>query len=103
LTPDQRRLLDALVDQWAAAIERLLLVEDMDPSSAPSSRIGCARRCDLPISHDLKTPLASVLGADFQRCAISPAGLTDTESAICSRRDRRIRTAQPLHRQLAPT
>ena len=30
LTPDQRRLLDALVDQGALAIERVLLVEDMD-------------------------------------------------------------------------
>jgi len=45
LTPDQRRLLDALVDQGALAIERVLLVEDMDRVSAPSSRIGCARRC----------------------------------------------------------
>src|SRR5436190_4022278 len=30
LTPDQRRLLDALVDQGALAIERVLLAEDMD-------------------------------------------------------------------------
>ena len=30
LTPDQRRLLDALIDQGALAIERVLLVEDMD-------------------------------------------------------------------------
>src|SRR5206468_11807084 len=30
LTPDQRRLLDALVDQGALAIERVLLVEDME-------------------------------------------------------------------------
>ena len=30
LTPDQRRLLDALIDQGALAIERVHLVEDMD-------------------------------------------------------------------------
>ena len=30
LTPDQRRLLDALIDQGALAIERVQLVEDMD-------------------------------------------------------------------------
>src|SRR5437016_14142746 len=30
LTPDQRRLLDALMDQGALAIERLLLGRDMD-------------------------------------------------------------------------
>src|ERR1700704_6058434 len=35
LTPDQRRLLDALVDQSALAIERVLLVEDMDRVKRP--------------------------------------------------------------------
>src|SRR6476469_3908348 len=63
LTPDQRRLLDALVDQGALAIERVLLVEDMDrvKRSVESERL---RSALLPsISHDLKTPLASVLGA----------------------------------------
>src|SRR3979490_2359535 len=35
LTPDQRRLLDALVDQGALAIELVLLVEDMDRVKAP--------------------------------------------------------------------
>ena len=30
LTPDQRRLLDALMDQGALAIERVQLVENMD-------------------------------------------------------------------------
>src|SRR4029079_10693489 len=30
LTPDQRRLLDALMDQAAIAIERVRLVEDLD-------------------------------------------------------------------------
>src|SRR3974377_1611859 len=30
LTPDERRLLDALIDQGALAIERVHLVEDMD-------------------------------------------------------------------------
>ena len=45
LTPDQRRLLDALIDQAALAIERVHLVEDMDQRQAQRSRrIGCARR-----------------------------------------------------------
>jgi len=63
LTPDQRRLLDALVDQGALAIERVLLVEDMDrvKRSAESERLRSALLTS--ISHDLKTPLASVLGA----------------------------------------
>jgi two-component system sensor histidine kinase KdpD len=63
LTPDQRRLLDALVDQGALAIERVLLVEDMDRvrRTVESDRLRGALLTS--ISHDLKTPLASVLGA----------------------------------------
>lgn len=63
LTPDQRRLLDALVDQGALAIERVLLVEDMDrvKRTVESERLRSALLTSM--SHDLKTPLASVLGA----------------------------------------
>ncbi len=63
LTPDQRRLLDALMDQGALAIERVLLVEDMDrvKRTMESDRLRSALLTS--ISHDLKTPLASVLGA----------------------------------------
>jgi two-component system sensor histidine kinase KdpD len=63
LTPDQRRLLDALMDQGALAIERVLLVEDMDrvKRTVESERLRSALLTS--ISHDLKTPLASVLGA----------------------------------------
>jgi len=63
LTPDQRRLLDALMDQGALAIERVQLVEDMDrvKRSTETDRLRSALLTS--ISHDLKTPLASVLGA----------------------------------------
>jgi two-component system sensor histidine kinase KdpD len=63
LTPDQRRLLDALMDQGALAIERVRLVEDMDQvkRTVETDRLRSALLTS--ISHDLKTPLASVLGA----------------------------------------
>jgi two-component system, OmpR family, sensor histidine kinase KdpD len=63
LTPDQRRLLDALCDQGALAIERVRLVEDMDrvERAAETERLRSALLTS--ISHDLKTPLAAVLGA----------------------------------------
>ena len=63
LTPEQRRLLDALVDQGALAIERVQLVEDIDrvQRNVESDRLRAALLTS--ISHDLKTPLASVLGA----------------------------------------
>ena len=62
-TPDQRRLLDALRDQGALAIERVRLVEDMDrvERAAETERLRSALLTS--ISHDLKTPLAAVLGA----------------------------------------
>jgi two-component system sensor histidine kinase KdpD len=78
LTPDQRRLLDALVDQGALAIERVLLVEDMDSvkRTVESDRLRSALLTS--ISHDLKTPLASVLGAASAMRDLD-SGLTDFE------------------------
>jgi len=63
LTPDERRLLDALIDQSALAIERVHLVEDMDQvkRTVETERLRSALLTS--ISHDLKTPLAAVLGA----------------------------------------
>jgi two-component system sensor histidine kinase KdpD len=63
LTPDERRLLDALVDQGALAIERVHLVEDMDrvKLTAETERLRSALLTS--ISHDLRTPLSAVLGA----------------------------------------
>jgi two-component system sensor histidine kinase KdpD len=62
LTPDQRRLLDALIDQSALAIERVNLVEDLERArrTAETDRLRSALLTS--ISHDLKTPLAAVLG-----------------------------------------
>ena len=63
LTPDERRLFDALIDQSALAIERVHLVEDMDrvKRTVETDRLRSALLTS--ISHDLKTPLAAVLGS----------------------------------------
>ena len=63
LRSEQRRLLDALADQGALAIERVHLVEDIDrvKRTAETDRLRSALLTS--ISHDLKTPLAAVLGA----------------------------------------
>ena len=63
LTPDQRRLLDALTDQTALAIERVNLADDLDRAkiTAETDRLRSALLTSL--SHDLRTPLASILGA----------------------------------------
>jgi two-component system sensor histidine kinase KdpD len=80
LTPDQRRLLDALVDQSALAIERVHLVEEMDRAqrNIESDRLRAALLTS--ISHDLKTPLASVLGAASTLRDLAP-NLDDAEKA----------------------
>ena len=63
LAPDQRRLLDALSDQAALAIERVMLAEDVDRAklAAETERLRSALLTS--ISHDLRTPLASILGS----------------------------------------
>jgi two-component system sensor histidine kinase KdpD len=63
LSPDQRRLFDALSDQAALAIERINLSEDIDRArlAAETERLRSALLTS--ISHDLRTPLASILGS----------------------------------------
>ena len=63
LTPDQRRLLDALIDQGALAIERVHLVEDMDSTKRAIETDRLRSALLTSISHDLKTPLAAILGS----------------------------------------
>jgi len=63
LTPDQTRLLDALMDQGALAIERVRLVEDVEDAKRVVEADRLRSALLTSISHDLKTPLASVLGS----------------------------------------
>src|SRR5207302_2234953 len=62
LTPDERRLLDALVDQVAVAIERVSLARGLAEARvlAETERLRAALLTS--ISHDLRTPLASIIG-----------------------------------------
>lgn len=63
LTPDERRLFDALADQTVIAIERIMLAHETDQAriSTETERLRSALLASL--SHDLKTPLASITGA----------------------------------------
>ena len=63
LTPDQRRLLDALIDQAALAIERVHLVDDLDQAKRRVEADRLRSALLTSISHDLKTPLAAIIGA----------------------------------------
>lgn len=62
-TAADRRLLEALIDQSALAIERVHLVEHMDRVKRTFETERLRSALLTSISHDLKTPLAAVLGA----------------------------------------
>jgi two-component system, OmpR family, sensor histidine kinase KdpD len=73
LTPDQQRLLNALADQAALAIERVNLARDVDAArlAAETERLRSALLTS--ISHDLRTPLASILGSATSLASYSEA------------------------------
>lgn len=62
-TPDERRLLDALLDQTAVAIERVQLAKEIDEARVLTETERLRSALLASISHDLSTPLASILGA----------------------------------------
>ena len=97
LAPDAARLLDALGDQSALAIERTLLVEDLERAKLAAETDRLRQALLTSISHDLKTPLAAVFGAagtlrdlDDQLDARSKADLLDTIIAESERLNRFI-------------
>ncbi|MTJ82145.1 MAG: sensor histidine kinase KdpD [Telmatospirillum sp.] len=63
LSPEDTRLLEALADQAAVAIERTTLVADVEAArlATETDRLRSALLSSL--SHDLRTPLVSILGA----------------------------------------
>jgi two-component system, OmpR family, sensor histidine kinase KdpD len=63
LTPDERRDAQALIEQAAVALERTLLVRDLEEAELVSEREQLRSALLTSVSHDLKTPLASIVGA----------------------------------------
>ncbi|MBV9553734.1 MAG: sensor histidine kinase KdpD [Alphaproteobacteria bacterium] len=63
LSPDQHRLLKALADQAALAVERMSLAQDVERAQVAIETEQLRTALLTSISHDLRTPLASVLGS----------------------------------------
>ena len=63
LSPEQRRLFDALSDHAALAIDRVHLVEDIERAKLAAEADRLRQALLTSISHDLKTPLAAIFGA----------------------------------------
>ena len=99
LSPDQRRLFDALADQAALAIERINLADDIDRNrlNAETERLRSALLTS--ISHDLRTPLSSILGSASSLknygATLGEAAKQELLGAILEEAER----PQPLHRQ----
>ena len=62
-TPEERRLLEALLDQASVSIERIRLAEDVDKARLTAETERLRSSLLTSVSHDLRTPLASILGA----------------------------------------
>jgi two-component system sensor histidine kinase KdpD len=84
LTPEQQRLFDALADQAALAIERVQLVSDVDKAklAAETDRLRTALLTS--ISHDLKTPLAAIMGSADMLKDLGPQLPEETRAELLS-------------------
>lgn len=63
LSEEERRLTEAMADQAATAIERLTLNADVERARITAETESLRSAMLSAISHDLKTPLAAILGA----------------------------------------
>jgi len=63
ITTDERRLLDSLVDQVGLAIERTKLASDMEQTRLLAETESLRAALLSSVSHDLRTPLVSIIGA----------------------------------------
>jgi two-component system, OmpR family, sensor histidine kinase KdpD len=74
LTPEQRHLLEALVDQVAVAIERTNLATDIEEARLLTETERLRSALLSSVSHDLRTPLVSIIG--------SATGLASCDGAL---------------------
>lgn len=74
--PTDRRLLEALVDQIALALARIRLSEDLEETRLTSETERLRTALLSSVSHDLRTPLVSIIGAAGSLAEPSK-GLTD--------------------------
>jgi two-component system sensor histidine kinase KdpD len=89
LSPDERRLLDALMDQTALAVERTRLAEDIEEARLLSRTEKLRSTLLTSVSHDLRTPLASILGALRTLRAYGPLYDDQTRGSFWAPRTRR--------------
>ena len=104
-SPVDRRLLEAFVDQIAAALERTELQRDLEQSRVTSEAERLRSALLSSVSHDLRTPLVSIIGAassladpDLDLPAPSRAAMAETIRDEGERLDRYIQNLLDMTR-----
>ena len=100
LSPEQMRLLETLADQAAVAIERTILVADIEAARVATERERLRSALLSSLSHDLRTPLVSIMGAASSILsydeALDPASRRDLAQTIQDEAERLNRFVQNL-------
>lgn len=100
LSPEHRRLLDAVVDQAAVAIERTKLTVDFEEARILSETEQLRSALLSSVSHDLRTPLVSILGSATSLAnlgdAIPPQDRAELAQTILDESERLNRFVQNL-------
>jgi two-component system sensor histidine kinase KdpD len=98
LARTDRRLLDALVDQIALALERLRLTEDLAATELATETERLRTALLNSVSHDLRTPLVTIIGAagSLVEADLSPNARRDLAENIREEGERLDRYVQNL-------
>ncbi|MDX9862982.1 MAG: DUF4118 domain-containing protein, partial [Rhodospirillales bacterium] len=100
LSPEHRRLLDAVVDQAAVAIERTKLTVDFEEARILGETEQLRSALLSSVSHDLRTPLVSILGSATSLAnlgdAIPPQDRAELAQTILDESERLNRFVQNL-------
>jgi two-component system, OmpR family, sensor histidine kinase KdpD len=98
--PDQAHLLETFANQIAVAIERALLAEEAEAAQLKVETERLRNTLLSTVSHDLRTPLASIAGSATslldQDSALSPAARRDLLQTIYEEAERLNRLVQNL-------
>jgi two-component system sensor histidine kinase KdpD len=97
---ERRRLLDALAGQMAMAMERALLVEEAQQVRVEAEREQLRNTLLSSVSHDLRTPLATITGAASTLVGdgeeLEPAARRELAQSICDEAERLNRRVRDL-------